>query len=81
MQRGVGLDDDALFGPALELFYERGFARLQRFADFRVGTQTFTVNDISLGEPDARLFDMPSGYRMIDTRKPTSAAAQDSGAN
>ena len=28
MQRRVGLDDDALFGPALEFFHQFGFASL-----------------------------------------------------
>ena len=58
-----------------------GINVVEKRQDPRIGTQTFTVSDISLGEPDARLFDMPSDYRIVDTRKPTSAAAQNSDAN
>ena len=73
--RAISIVKEFWFSPQL------GINVVEKRQDPRVGTQTFTVSDISLGEPDARLFDMPSGYRMIDTRKPNSAAAQDSGAN
>ena len=39
MQRRVGLDDDALVRGLLELFDQRGFARLERLGDFRIDTQ------------------------------------------
>jgi len=39
MQRRVGLDDDALVRRLLELFDQRGFARLERLGDFRIDTQ------------------------------------------
>jgi len=32
--------------------------------------QNFEVTDITLGEPDAKLFEPPSGYKVIDLRKP-----------
>jgi hypothetical protein len=31
--------------------------------------QNFEVTDITLGEPDAKLFELPSGYKVIDLRK------------
>ena len=34
------------------------------------GTQNFEVSDITLGEPDAKLFEVPSGFRILDLRKP-----------
>jgi hypothetical protein len=42
------------------------------------GTQNFEVSDITLGEPDAKLFEVPSGFKILDLRKPleiTSPAA------
>ncbi len=32
------------------------------------GTQTFTVSNLQLAEPDARLFTVPAGYKVIDER-------------
>jgi hypothetical protein len=34
------------------------------------GTQNFEVSDITLGEPDAKLFEVPSGSRILDLRQP-----------
>src|SRR5258708_10752965 len=34
------------------------------------GTQIFEVSDITLGEPDAKLFEVPSGFKILDLRKP-----------
>jgi hypothetical protein len=34
------------------------------------GTQNFEVSDITLGEPDAKLFEVPSGFKILDLRKP-----------
>ena len=34
------------------------------------GTQNFEVSDIALGEPDAKLFEVPSGFKVLDLRKP-----------
>ncbi len=34
------------------------------------GTQNFEVSDIALGEPDAKLFEVPSGFKILDLRKP-----------
>ncbi len=34
------------------------------------GTQNFEVSDIALGDPDAKLFEVPSGFRILDLRKP-----------
>ena len=34
------------------------------------GTQNFEVSDITLDEPDAKLFEVPSGFKILDLRKP-----------
>jgi hypothetical protein len=34
------------------------------------GTQNFEVSDLTLGEPDAKLFEVPSGSKILDLRKP-----------
>ena len=34
------------------------------------GSQNFEVSDITLGEPDAKLFEVPSGFKILDLRKP-----------
>lgn len=52
-----------------------GINVVEKRQDPRIGTQTFTVSDISLGEPDARLFDMPSDYRVVDLRKASQPGA------
>jgi hypothetical protein len=36
----------------------------------RAGDQNFEVSDISVGEPDAKLFAPPSGFKILDMRKP-----------
>jgi hypothetical protein len=41
---------------------------VEKRQDPRYGSQIFTVNPISLGEPDARLFDVPAGFRIDDKR-------------
>lgn len=40
------------------------------------GTQVFTVSDISLVEPDARLFVVPAKFKVVDQREPSSPAAK-----
>src|SRR5271156_5293142 len=39
MQRGIGLDDDALLRPALQLFDQRSLSRFQRLRYFRMDAQ------------------------------------------
>src|SRR5260370_12709825 len=45
------------------------------------GTQNFAVSDIALGDPDPQLFELPSGFRILDLRNPpdlTSSQASSS---
>jgi hypothetical protein len=37
--------------------------------DPRVGTQTITVTEVSLGEPDPKYFQLPASYKVTDVRK------------
>src|SRR5271168_2799296 len=39
VERRVAVDDDALFGPALEFFHQSGLARLERLGDFRMDAE------------------------------------------
>ncbi len=40
------------------------------------GTQVFTVSNVSLVEPDARLFIVPAAYKVTDQRIPATAPAK-----
>ncbi len=43
--------------------------------DPRTGTHTTTMTEISLGEPDARYFQIPEGYRVEERKRPSGALA------
>jgi len=43
------------------------------------GTQNFEVSDIALGEPDPKLFEVPSGFRILDLRKPPELTSSQAG--
>jgi hypothetical protein len=43
---------------------------ISRRQDPRFGTQNFELSDVILGEPDPKLFELPSGSKIIDLRKP-----------
>jgi hypothetical protein len=40
--------------------------------DPRFGTQKFELSDVVLGEPDASLFAVPGGFKVIDLRRETN---------
>jgi len=42
----------------------------------RVGKQLFTLTDVTVAEPDPKLFELPEGYAVVDRRKPASPAPQ-----
>jgi len=48
-----------------------GFNLLSKRSDPRIGTQTFTATNLILSEPDAKLFDLPEGFKIVDRRPPT----------
>ena len=41
---------------------------LSTVSDPRLGTQNFTITEISTTEPDAQFFSPPAGYKMVDQR-------------
>jgi hypothetical protein len=45
-----------------------GFNMLSKRTDLRFGTQTFTIVNLSLGEPDSQLFALPEGFTVVDHR-------------
>jgi hypothetical protein len=47
-----------------------GVNLISRRQDPRFGTQIFEVTAIALGEPDAKLFAIPGGSKILDLRKP-----------
>ncbi len=50
------------FAPSL------GVNLVSKVSDPRFGTQTFTVTDLKLGEPDPALFNLPEGFKVQDQR-------------
>jgi hypothetical protein len=46
-----------------------GLNLVSKRQDPRFGIQNFDVSDIVLGEPDAKLFELPGGSKIIDVRK------------
>jgi len=41
----------------------------------RAGDQNFEVSDIAVGEPDAKLFIPPSGFKILDMRRPQEVSS------
>jgi hypothetical protein len=48
-----------------------GVNLISKRQDPRFGIQNFDVSDIVLGEPDAKLFEIPRGSKVIDLRRAT----------
>jgi len=46
-----------------------GFNMLSKRSDPRYGTQTFTVTNLILSDPDPQLFELPEGFTLKDIRK------------
>ena len=42
---------------------------ISELSDPRTGKQIFTLTDISVGEPDPKLFDLPEGFAILDQRR------------
>jgi hypothetical protein len=66
---GVFGNDQAMT-VAREFWYsaELGINLLSKLSDPRIGTQTFTVTDLIPAEPDAALFKLPQGFKVVDQR-------------
>ena len=64
------LGNDDPFEIQRETWYspQLGINLLSKIADPRSGTQTFTISEITVGEPDAKLFELPDGFHAVDQR-------------
>jgi hypothetical protein len=60
--RKVSIEREFWFSPQL------GFNLLSKRSDPRIGTQTFTVTNLILSDPDPKLFDLPEGFKVVDRR-------------
>jgi hypothetical protein len=47
-----------------------GINLLSILSDPRIGTQTFTLSDIAVTEPDPKYFELPEGFKVVDSRQP-----------
>ena len=52
-----------------------GVNLISKRQDPRFGTQNFDVSDIVLGEPEAKIFELPSGFQVIDLRRATTTSS------
>src|SRR6202046_4395643 len=66
------IGNDRALDVVRELWYsaQLGFDLMLNRNDPRTGTANIRVTEIRLGEPDAKLFDPPSYYTVVDARKP-----------
>ena len=77
----AGTRDSVIYNPgvfgndrkvtiAREYWYSEklGINLLSIRSDPRIGTQTFTVTNLILSEPDQKLFELPEGFKVVDRR-------------
>jgi hypothetical protein len=77
----IGSKDSVVYNPGVygndrkmtverEFWYspQLGINLLSKRSDPRFGTQTFTVTNLILSEPDQRLFEVPAGFEIVDQR-------------
>jgi hypothetical protein len=71
------IGNDHALDVVTEFWYspQLGFRLLLNRVDPRTGSANFRVSDIRLGEPDAKLFDPPSDYTVVDARKTIARSA------
>ena len=82
----IGTRDSVKFNPGVfgndqpltlsrEFWFAPGLSMnvLSEVSDPRVGKQTFSVTDINIGEPDAKLFEVPDGFTIEDHRRPPTS--------
>lgn len=66
--RPISITKEFWYSPKLAL------NMLVKRNDPRSGAQTFTVTDLSLGEPDPKYFQVPAGFTVVDQRSATTAS-------
>ena len=77
----AGTRDSTIYNPGVfgndrrmtierEFWYSEklGINLLSIRSDPRIGTQTFTVTNLILSEPDQKLFELPEGFKVVDRR-------------
>jgi hypothetical protein len=52
-----------------------GVNLISKRQDPRFGIQNFEVSDIVLGEPEAKIFELPIGSKVIDLRRATTTSS------
>jgi hypothetical protein len=72
------LGNDAPMATIREFSYssELGFNLASSLDAPQVGHQIFTVTELNTSEPDAKYFEPPAGYRIVDHHKPDPVPAQ-----
>ena len=65
--RKVTVEREFWYSPQL------GINLLSKRSDPRFGTQTFTVTNLIMSEPDVKLFDLPEGFKVVDRRQEAPA--------
>jgi hypothetical protein len=70
------MGSDAAFSASREFWQapQLGVNLYSEVAGPRVGKQVFTLTDVTLAEPDPKLFELPEGYTVVDRRKPATPA-------
>ena len=71
--RPISITKEFWYSPHL------GLNMLVKRNDPRVGTQTFTVTEVSLAEPDPKYFHVPEGFRVVDMRSTSGKRAAGQG--
>jgi len=70
--RPISITKEFWYSPQL------GLNMLVKRSDPRVGSQTFTVTEVGLAEPDPKYFQLPSGYKVVDMRENAKGQAAQS---
>jgi hypothetical protein len=65
-ERKMSVEREFWYAPNL------GFNLLSKRSDPRIGTETFTATDLLLSDPDAKLFEPPQGFTVVDRRQSAS---------
>ena len=71
------IGNDHALDVVTEFWYspQLGFRLLLNRTDPRTGSANIRVTEIHLGERDAKLFDPPSNYTIVDARKPAAPSS------
>jgi hypothetical protein len=71
----IGNDSPLLVKSEFWYSPQLGVNLMSKRQDPRFGIQNFDLSDIVLGEPDPKLFEIPSGSKVIDLRRATESSS------